>query len=76
MNITVEKSWGMLDFVGRPTLVINLRNHVPKYCKDMLVVKYTFSKTLLLSEPFYLVCGIFGTFLAGILFGRMNLDFE
>ncbi len=76
VSVHTEKSFGVLDFVGRPTLVVKIRNHVPAAVKDHIRVWYTFEKHLLLIEPIYLMCGILSLFILSIASARLNLDFK
>jgi oligosaccharyltransferase complex subunit alpha (ribophorin I) len=75
-EITEDKTFSYLDFLGRPTVVVTMKNHIPQAIEGNLRITYKFSKVNLLIEPLYIVAGIFGTFLTTIVIGRMNLDFK
>lgn len=72
----MTKTYGYLDFMGRPSVVLTFRNHVPHVIDSTIRIRYKFSNQMLLIEPLYLVTGIFILFLVSITFGRLNLDFK
>jgi hypothetical protein len=75
-EISEDKTFSHLDFLGRPTVVVKMRNHIPNSIQGNLRIRYRFSKVNLFIEPLYIICGIFGIFAASIVIGRMNLDFK
>lgn len=75
-EVTFDKTFSYLDFIGRPTVVVSIKNHVPQATEGVLRITYQFSKHNLLIEPLYIVSGLFGIFATTIILGRMNLDFK
>ena len=75
-EVSFDKTFSYLDFIGRPTVVVKIKNHVPKATEGNLKITYQFQKHKLLIEPLYIVCGLFGIFATTIILGRMNLDFK
>lgn len=75
-EVTFDKTFSYLDFFGRPTVVVKMKNHIPDAVEGNLKITYKFSKVYLLIEPLYIGAGIFGMFLISIVIGRMNLDFK
>lgn len=75
-DVSYDKTFSYLDFIGRPTVVVKIRNHVPQATEGVLRITYQFSKHNLLIEPLYIVCGLFGLFATTIVLGRVNLDFK
>ena len=72
-----ETSFRYLDFVGRPTVKIVVPKHIPGLSGDAVIsVRYSFEKHLMLVEPLYLTCGIFGLFVLSIVLSRLQLDFK
>lgn len=70
------KTFGYLDFIGRPSVVMKFRNHVPAIVSTKVKIRYKFSKTKLMIEPLYLVSGLFTLFMVSITVGRLHLDFK
>lgn len=75
-EISRDKTFSYLDFMGRPTVVIKMKNHIPQAITGNLRITYKFSKFNLLIEPLYIMGGIFTMFATSILISRMNLDFK
>jgi len=71
-----EKTFSYLDFLGRPTVVVTFKNHIPQVVLgENLKIRYSISKSKLLIEPAYLVCGLMGMFMFTIVVSKLNLDF-
>lgn len=72
-----ERTFSYLDFLGRPTVLLHFKNHIPQTVKDEKIrIRYSFSKTNLMIEPAYLIAGLMGLFSLSIVASRLNLDFK
>jgi len=69
ISSTTTKSY--LDFVGRPTLIINKKNVLPDHNK-IFQASYTFESQDLFYKPFYLFFGFTALFAFLILAARID----
>jgi len=69
------KTFGYLDFWGRPTIVIEKAN-VFDYHAQQFSATYEFEKNDLLIEPLYLFAFFIGLFAFFIFIGRVDLGLE
>lgn len=72
----MTKTYGYLDFFGRPSVVLKFKNHIPRVVTSKIRIRYRFSRENMMIEPLYLVSGLLTLFLMSITFNRLNLDFK
>lgn len=75
--ISMSKYFGTLDFFGRPTVNINMKNVVYELCDEKIRVKYKFNQaTDLMIEPIQVFAMIMSLFLIAIVYVRVGLTLE
>ena len=76
-QISMSKYFGTLDFFGRPTVNINMKNVVYELCNDTLRVKYLFNQsTDFLIEPICMFAMIFSLYVMAMIYVRVGLTLE
>lgn len=76
-NISMSKFYGTLDFFGRPTVNINMKNVVYDLCNDTLRVKYVFNQsTDFMIEPISMFAMIMTLYIIAMIYVRIGLNLE
>ncbi len=70
-----ELHYTYLDTIGRPVIVINLKNSAENHIKDFQL-KYKFQKIMILQEPLLAVAFFFVLFMVVILFVRIDFSIK
>ena len=75
--ISMDKYFGTLDFFGRPTVNINMKNVVFDLCDDKLRVKYHFNQaTDFMIEPISMFAMVMSLYLVAMIYVRVGLNLE
>jgi hypothetical protein len=75
--ISMSKYFGTLDFFGRPTININMKDVVHDLCDDKLRVKYSFNQaTDLMIEPLSMFAMIMSLYIVAMIYVRIGLTLE
>lgn len=73
----MDKFYGTLDFFGRPTVNIKMKNVVYDLCNDTLRVKYLFNQsTDFLIEPICMFAMVFSLYIIAMIYVRTGLTLE
>jgi len=70
-----ELHYTYLDTVGRPVIVVNLKNSAENHIKDFQL-KYKFQKIMILQEPLLAVAFFYVLFMVVILFVRIDFSIK
>ena len=75
-EIREETTFSYLNYFGRPTRVYVFENYIGLANLDSrLTIRYSYTPSSLMIAPLYLALALLGTFLAYLLFSRLDLNF-